>query len=439
MMPSDPGPTDPRHADPRHADPSAADRTGTPAATRVRRRWPFITAAVALVAIVAAVITVGVLMPEAGATTQQNDYQGRAGINKPTADLLTMDTLSSDGTVRAPKFALTNEDGSPLTLAQFKDDVVVLTFNDDQCADLCALFAQDVIAADHDLSAAARKHVAFVSINANPYYPSTADVQAWTNQHGLAHLNNWYYGTGTPKQLAAAAHDYAVNIQLDPATKSVEHGTEIFIIKPNGTDADIADFGTQDADTAPFSHGLAVLANDALPASERGRVAGKDLPAALPGGTGIGDTPSPVTGPALLDGSGDASGASARAISSASDHGHYTVMDFFSSTCTACAGQLDAAQAEHAELGDKVDFLGVDVDDTASAGTAAAKEHHVTYPVLADRQGKQAARFQASDLPYTVILSPKGKVLVRHPGVFTQEELDYVLRTVDKKLPMPTD
>jgi len=398
-----------------------------------------VTAAVTLVVLLAGVFTVAMFAPGAADGSKQNDYQGRPGINKPTADLLSMDTLASDGTVRAPEFDLTNEDGSPLTLARFKGDVIVLTFNDDQCADLCALFAQDVIAADNDLGANARKHIAFVSINANPYYPSTAAVQTWTNQHGLAHLGNWYFGTGTPQQLAATAHAYGVNIQLDPATKSVAHGTEIFIIKPNGTDADIADFGTQDADTAPFSHGLAVLANDALPSSEQAHVAGKDLPAALPGGTEIGDTPAPVSGPVLGPASGNAASTETGTTSSASDHGEYTVLDFWSSTCTACASQLDAAEAEHAALGNTVDFLGVDVDDSAAEGRAAIARHHLTFPVLSDAKGTQAARFEASDLPYTVILSPAGKVLVRHPGTFTQEELDYVLRTVDDKLPMPTD
>ncbi|GAB3610625.1 hypothetical protein GCM10027414_27510 [Humibacter ginsengiterrae] len=408
-------------------------------AQRTNTRWLLVTAAVTLVVLLAGVFTVAMFAPGAADGSKQNDYQGRPGINKPTADLLSMDTLTSDGTVRAPEFDLTNEDGSPLTLARFKGDVIVLTFNDDQCADLCALFAQDVIAADNDLGANARKHIAFVSINANPYYPSTAAVQTWTNQHGLGHLGNWYFGTGTPKQLAATAHAYGVNIQLDPATKSVAHGTEIFIIKPNGTDADIADFGTQDADTAPFSHGLAVLANDALPSSEQTHVAGKDLPAALPGGTEIGDTPAPVSGPVLGPAGGNAASTETGTTSSASDHGEYTVLDFWSSTCTACASQLDAAEAEHAALGNTVDFLGVDVDDNPTEGRAAIARHHLTFPVLSDAKGTQAARFEASDLPYTAILSPAGKVLVRHPGTFTQEELDYVLRTVDDKLPMPTD
>lgn len=405
------------------------------------RRSLFVIAAVALVAVIAAVTAVALVVPGSPSSAKSSDdYQGRAGINKPTADLLTMDTLAGDGVIRAPALDLTNEDGTPLTLSRFKHDVVVLTFNDDQCTDLCALFAQDVIVADHDLSPSARKHVAFVSINANPYYPSTADVQTWTDQHGLGHVGNWYYGTGTPEQLAAAARAYSVNVQLDPATKSVAHGTEIFVISPNGTYTDMADFGTQDADTAPFSHGLAVLADDALPASQRGPVAGADLPAALPGGTEIGDTPSPITGSTLVDASTSGSGSSERAsLSSASDHGSYTVLDFWSSSCTACAAQLDAAEAEHAELGTAVDFLGVDVDDSTSSGRAVAADHHVSFPVLSDTKGTQAARFQASSLPYTVILSPNGKVLVRHPGVFTQEELDYVLRTVDKKLPMPSD
>ena len=266
-----------------------------PSPVRRPRRAVLVAASVALAALVAVLLAVAGRGGASQAQDASRDYL-RAGMNKPTATLLALDPMRGVGTVKQPEYTLTNEDGSRMTADRFLGKVVVLTFNDDRCADLCALFAQDVIAADHDLSARARAHVAFVSVNANPYFPAPADVEAWSEQHGLTGLPNWYFGTADPATLARTAQAFGVPIQLDPAQHSVQHGTEIFVVGPDGREVDLAQFGAEDADTGPFSHGLALLANDALPSSQRGAVAGSDLPTTVAGGTDVGDTPSPITG-----------------------------------------------------------------------------------------------------------------------------------------------
>jgi cytochrome oxidase Cu insertion factor (SCO1/SenC/PrrC family)/thiol-disulfide isomerase/thioredoxin len=381
-------------------------------------------AAALVVALVGAVLAVG-LLGRTGPATASGGYL-RPGLNKPTAELLSLDPMTGEGTVAAPATALTNEDGTPLSLARFRGKVAIVTFNDDRCTDLCALLAQDVIAADRDLTAAERAHVAFVSINANPYYPAPADALAWSRQHGLAGLGNWYYGTGSPAQLAAAAKAWGVPIQLDPATKDVVHGTQIFVVGPRGNEVDLAQFGTQAADTAPFGHGLAQLAVDALPAAQRGKVAGHGLSAPLARGTGVGDAPGAMS-LKRLDGAG--------MVSTGSDRGRYLVLNFWASTCSACTTEMPDFEREFRELGGKVAFLGVDVSDKTDAARSFAARYGVSYPLAADPTGAVAGRFRITGLPYTVILSPAGKVLVRHPGAFTHDELDYVLRTLDSSLP----
>ncbi len=330
-----------------------------------------------------------------------------------------------DGSATAPHYRLTDQNGRAFDERNLRGRAVVLTFNDDKCADQCAMLAADIVAADRDLPAAERSRVAFVSINANPYYPNASDVKAWSDQHGLGDLPNWYFLTGTPTQLASTAKAYDVPIQLDPATRSVAHGSQIFVIDPSGRIVQQAAFGVESADTDPFGHGLATLANDALPASERGTIAGANLVKAIPGGTEIGDTPAPLTGSALIG----------SATSSAASRGRFTVLDFWSSTCTACSVQLPDDQAEADKLGTAIAFLGVDVGDAPATGRAATATNHFTIPTISDRQGTEAARFRVSELPYTVILSPTGSVLVRHPGLFTTEELDYTLHSLDPALP----
>jgi cytochrome oxidase Cu insertion factor (SCO1/SenC/PrrC family) len=387
------------------------------------RTWVLWVSSAALLVVVAALVIVGI--GGAGATTAPAADALPAGMNQATADLLGVTSGASDP-VTAPSYRLTDQDGHDVDSSTLRGKAVVLTFNDDKCTDLCAMLATDIVAADHDLSASARANTVFLSINANPYYPAPSDVRAWSQRHGLDALPNWEYLTGTPAQLATAAKAYGVPIELDPTTRTVSHGSQIFVIDPQGRIVEQAAFGTESADTAPFAHGLATLADDALPRGQRGAVAGANLAAAIAGGTGIGDTPAAITGPAL---NGTAT------LSTDDSRGRFTVVDLWSSTCTACAVQLRDDQTEAHKLGDAVAFLGVDVGDEVADGRTASSRAHLTFPTLRDPQGRQAARLRVSELPYLIVLSPTGEVLLRHPGLLTTDELDYVLHDLDQSLP----
>lgn len=389
------------------------------------RPWVLWVSSAVLLAVIAAFVY-GFVVGGRTQPSAQVSQELPTGMNQATASLLSLSPTPTDP-VTAPAYRLHDQNGALVDSSSLRGRVVVLVFNDDRCTDLCVMLSSDIIAADHDLSARARAHVAFVAINANPYYPSTTDVKAWSDAHGLNALPNWRYLTGTPTQLAALARAYDVPIQLDPRTRTIGHGTQIFVIDPSGRESLLAAFGAEAADTAPFAHGLATMANDTLPADQRGPVAGTNLAAAVPGGTGIGDTPKPVTGTMLSGGT----------LSTAQDRGRFTVLDFWSSTCTACAIQLPDDQAEATRLGRTVGFVGVDVDDTAAAGQATLSRYGVHIQTVRDGSGAQAARFRISELPYTVILSPSGSVLVRHPGLFTTDELDFELHSLDPGLAGP--
>lgn len=395
-----------------------------------RSAWMLWTAAGVVLALVGVLVVVAIAdTGSAGATSSGGDYL-RVGLNKPTADLLSLDPMTHEGTVKAPSTSLTNENGKPLTLAQFRGKIAIVTVNDDRCTDECALFAQDIQAADKDLTPTERANIAFVSINANPYYPTPADEMAWSIQHGLSSLPNWYYGTGSPSQLSKTWNAWGEPVELDAKTRTVEHGTDIFVVGPNGDEVDLAQFGDGSADTAPFGHGLAQLAVDALPASERGNVAGSNLAAPLAGGTGVGDTPSAVK-LGTLTGNGT--------VSTATDRGKYTVVNFWASSCSACTTEMPDFEREYSELGGRVAFLGVDVSDSTAAARAFAAKYGVTYPLATDPTGATAGRFRVTALPYTIIVSPTGKVLIRHPGAFTHDELDFVLDDLDTSLPQTGD
>ena len=350
-----------------------------------------------------------------------------AGIGRPAASLLELADLGVRHTPM-PDFALTDQRGKPLTLTQFAGRAVVLSFNDDQCKDLCTLLALDVAAANRDLGPLA-KRVAFVSINANPYYPSVAAVKTWTDAHGLGSADNWYFGTGSAATLAAIAQRYGVPIALDPKSRVVEHGAQLFFIDPKGVQAQVGGFGTGAASTALFGHAMAELAVSLLPANARRPIGGPAVSASVANSAQLGAIPTPAQLPAL--------GMPTAMVGTAPTAGKYEVINFWASTCTACVQELPQLQSEFKKFGGRVQFTGVDVSDAAGSGLAFATHAGVAYPLASDENGTLAGRFRITGLPFTVILDPAGMALIRHPGAFTAQQLDYVLESFDPALGAP--
>lgn len=371
-----------------------------------RRRWPYFAVAAAVVAVAATVVAGGGSKPAA-------ERQVAPGIGQASANVAQLALNPPAGRVPAPDFTLTDRDGRPLPLDSLRGRAVVLSFNDDRCADLCTLLAQDVITANQDLGAAASR-VVFLSVNANPFYPSVADVASWSSEHGLGAVANWRYVTGSPAQLEAVWRLYGVYVQQNPTDRTVTHGTQMFFIDPSGRQVAIGDFGTGSADTALFAHTMAQMAADLLPGQPR--VAGPSTPPPGQGRITIG-APAPALRLAALDGSGQVGRVK----------GRWQVVNFWSSTCTACTAEMPALQRSFTDQAGSVSFVGVDVSDPTGAGRAFAARAGVTYPLGADPGGRAAGEWGVTGLPFTAVVAPDGRVATLHPGALTTEQLDYVL------------
>jgi cytochrome oxidase Cu insertion factor (SCO1/SenC/PrrC family)/thiol-disulfide isomerase/thioredoxin len=371
-----------------------------------------------IVATGACVVVAAVLLAAALYGAPQPSFA--AGITPASSSLIELQQTPKSSP--APDFSLTDQRGHRLDLDRFRGRPVVLTFNDDECTDLCTLLAQDVTAADKDLGDHA-SDIAFVSINANPFHTGVADVAAWTRRHGLGSAENWYYGTGTPAALSKIAKRYGCDIRADPATGDVVHCTTIYFIDPQGREQAVGSFGSDSADTAPFAHAMARMAADLT--GKHLDVAGPSLASPRDDAAEVGDTAPALDLPT-------ASGTAPR------PDGHDRVVDFFSSTCTACRPQLAALRTEQAALGSVVDIIGVDVDEPIATAQSVARRDATTFPILDDAHGAAAGAWRVSALPTLVVLDPHGTVVIRHAGDMTTEQLDYVLRDIDPAIP-PTN
>jgi len=349
---------------------------------------------------------------------------GSLAISNQMTNVLEVNPLMTLGTP-APAFSLTDQHGTKESLSSFSGKSVILTFGDDKCTDLCTLLAEDVLAADKDLGSH-QSDIQFVSINANPFYPTVAATKSWTDSHGLGHTANWHFLTGSPSTLKALAKKYGVEVDLHTSSRTIDHGTEVFFISPTGNEEQIGDFGTESANTAEFSHSMAQLATEMLPTGEQGKVAGPTSTAAASTDTAIGSTPPPIELPSL---------GTNTPVTTSSYRGKYVAVNFWSPTCTLCVHELPAMETVSKELGTSAALIGVDVSDPSDAGSAFAAKLGATYPMLSDGKGIVAAQYETPGLPYTVILDPKGTVVVRHPGEMTAEQLEYIMNTLMAESP----
>lgn len=394
--------------------------TGQPAGGSRRRR----AALYLLVGVVLAGLLAGIFASAGGGrrhgvTPLVVSSPGLPGVSTATANLLSLSVFGNGGSRAAPDFHLTDQNGQPVSLSEFRGKAVVLSFNDDQCVDVCTLLAQDIVRADQYLGPVGRSRVVFLSVNVNPFYPQVRYVRQWSDEHDLGGLPNWFFATGPVPALQAVWKAYGVYVGADPKTRTVTHGAVVEFVDPSGRLRAGADFGQNAVDVNPYAHGLAQTAVDFLPASERTPVAGPQATASGGSGAQLSEQAPGFRLPLL--GSGSAT------FDLASDRGHPVVVNFWASSCVDCRSELSAF-AQVARQVPGVRFVGVDVaDPSASAALSLARAAGVTYPIAEDTSGRVAAEYQVADLPTTLFLDPSGTVVVRHPGTLTAENLIYAL------------
>lgn len=437
--PTDTGPTD--TSTERSATRDRADGTGpggpqgrTTGGHRYRRR-----ALSAVVGCVLAVALAAILFnhssgsPARGATGAGTATQGTVGdlapgIDQATASLMKLNVIPPAQAFPAPGMdGLVDQHGRPFSLSSLRGKVVVWSLNDDQCTDLCTLFAQDVIAADRDLGTAAND-VVFVSVNANPFYPSPGAVLAWSQTNEVESLPNWLYLTGSPAQLEQTWRDFKVTVVQDRQERTVTHDASLQYIDPQGRMRALGFFDTGAISTSYYGHAMAQMADDLLPQADKaGRVGGPDVLAGPTLGATIGQS-APGFDLAPLTGSGGSMSLGAADTKP-------LVVNFWSSTCSVCIQEMPALQQTYQHFDGQLEVVGIDVADPRSSAASFASRLGVHYPLLADPDGTTAADYRVASLPVTLVVGPGRIILARHDGALTEPQLQAILEMDFPQLP----
>jgi cytochrome oxidase Cu insertion factor (SCO1/SenC/PrrC family) len=152
-------------------------------------------------------------------------------VNAPLASFM---GLTFPSPRQATPFVLTDQLGQPVSVpAHHPPRVVVLTFFNAPCNDICPVLASEIEQADADLGARA-DDVEFVTVNTDPSaLAASAEAPAVTGT-GLGTLPNWHMVTGPLTSLNPLWKAYGVSISLDTKTGLEAHNDVMDFLDPQG-------------------------------------------------------------------------------------------------------------------------------------------------------------------------------------------------------------
>jgi thiol-disulfide isomerase/thioredoxin len=104
--------------------------------------------------------------------------------------------------------------------------------------------------------------------------------------------------------------------------------------------------------------------------------------------------------------------------------GRPTVVNFWFSTCEPCRREMPELAAAAARWAGKVDFVGINPNDTEESATAFLSKNRVTYQNYLDRSGDQLLLSKVGTMPTTFFLDSAGTIVTMHAGELTAQDIE---------------
>jgi cytochrome oxidase Cu insertion factor (SCO1/SenC/PrrC family) len=185
------------------------------------------------------------------------------------APLVAFMGVTSTAPHRAPAFALTDQRGLPTSVPAQPGRVIVLTFFNAPCNDICPVVAAELEQADAALGAAA-SNIEFVTVNTDPSALARSDETPSVQGTGLGSLPNWHMVTGSLPTLDSLWKSYGVSISVSEKTGLEAHNDIMEFIDPHGDlryratpfadESATGTFSLPAASIARWAHGIAAYA-----------------------------------------------------------------------------------------------------------------------------------------------------------------------------------
>lgn len=106
------------------------------------------------------------------------------------------------------------------------------------------------------------------------------------------------------------------------------------------------------------------------------------------------------------------------------------VVNFWASWCPPCVAEMrDALEPMHQEIGDRVVFLGLNLQDTPDRADAIVDQTGVTYMLGLDPAGELFTASGGFGMPTTLFIDANGSVVDSHTGAFTFDQLRSLIQS----------
>jgi protein SCO1/2 len=132
----------------------------------------------------------------------------------------------------APDFALVDQNGAPLALADLRGKLVVLDFIFTTCQGPCPMLTSAHVTLQRSLSPELRARTRFVSITLDPVRDNPMALRAYAQERG-ADLTGWSFLTGDPEAVARVVKAYGVGTLRRPDGQ-LDHLVATFLIDAEG-------------------------------------------------------------------------------------------------------------------------------------------------------------------------------------------------------------
>jgi protein SCO1/2 len=327
-----------------------------------------------------------------------------------------LDLGSSLGGKAAPDIHLVNQFGQRMSLSQFRGKVVMLGFEDSECASVCPLTTQSMVLAK-ELLGKAGSSVQLLGVDANPDATKVANVMNYSRVHNM--INQWDFLTGSLPQLKAVWKSYNIAVQIQSG--QIDHTPALFIIDQQGKLQKI--YLTQMAYSS-ITQSAQVLATEVaslLPAHPK-------LSSLESLGTIPAQGPTDTESLPAADGAGSGSAATVTL-----GPGKARLVVFFATWLTETSdlnSELTSLNAYAKAAASKHLPALTAVDETATEPSAAAVSDYLhklgplSYPVALDKAGRLADGYAVQDQPWLAVVNQAGKITWQHDGWVSLSELE---------------
>jgi thiol-disulfide isomerase/thioredoxin len=104
------------------------------------------------------------------------------------------------------------------------------------------------------------------------------------------------------------------------------------------------------------------------------------------------------------------------------------VINFWFSTCEPCKREMPALTAASQKYAGKVDFIGINPNDTSEVADAFIAKYNITFPTFLD-DGTQLSAAGVATMPSTFFLDSTGNIIERRAGEITAADIDSILQS----------